>query len=74
MSDEPKGISQAQSGWISTRESLPDPGQLVIVHAPLARRHADRFGVRELIGTSGANLVGAVTHWMPLPEPPKESA
>lgn len=62
--------------WISVKDRLPEPHRMVIVYV------ANRAGWWN-IETDFLNLNGSwasnadsdwhiVTHWMPLPEPPKE--
>ena len=70
------------SGWISVKERLPENAKNVLAYYGFDRGDGD-LGMR-FIGTlsyfpycltphwqhEGLGLV--VTHWMPLPEPPKE--
>lgn len=58
--------------WIPVTERLPKPFELVYVYVPAEQsvtasyitRHKEWVGVR---------MKCKVTHWMPLPEPPKEA-
>lgn len=55
--------------WINVKDRLPEEGQLVLVYMPAIDFHIDideRYSDR----WSRYNYVD-VTHWMPLPEPPK---
>lgn len=54
-----------QSGWISVDERLPEiPGEYIVaVDTDEGLVSSTRFFVDRFIGK--------VTHWMPLPEPPK---
>ena len=72
--------------WISVEERLPEPFQCVIVHVRHTKKWRDKeldpskwWRVVEEDCWSGVNWCGnadedihEVTHWMPLPEPPKE--
>lgn len=57
--------------WISIKERKPEPLVRVLVY------HEGRGGVRisEMFGAvcefGLETMYGKVTHWMPLPEPPK---
>lgn len=57
------------SEWISVEERLPKPTYCVLV--------VNAYGEMEIdaLGTDGEwmGMVEEVTHWMPLPTPPKES-
>lgn len=67
-----------QNRWISVKDRLPEIGKSVLIYYP--KWDGDEIQVAKLeddgmmfdicgefnIGT------GAITHWMPLPEPPKE--
>lgn len=63
---EPKGIVAASvPQWISVKDGLPEPGVHALVYTPDAGIFIDfhdgfEFGIKD------------ATHWMPLPEPPKE--
>ena len=67
------------SEWISVKDRLPEPGRYV---ACIAKRNPfSRFMpmVARIEKNGWANLIteqyiSEVTHWMPLPEPPKEDA
>ena len=71
-SDSP---DEAAAGWISVEDKLPPLGQMVIVC-----REYDWGGVRVEQGCLDLNglwrVYGTrtkrVTHWMPLPQPPRE--
>lgn len=58
--------------WIATKDRLPEEGQSVLVHyvdgwMPIA------FLINGKWYQSGGETSWlSVTHWMPLPEPPKE--
>jgi hypothetical protein len=58
--------------WISVEERLPDGGTYVLVTTDGVVAHAYRHNDRFIAFTAaGVATVGGVTHWMPLPEPPK---
>lgn len=69
--------------WIPCSERLPEENEYVL--AFVKRKHSIsrailsvliegewKIGVNDCSG--GFNVVGVITHWMPLPEPPKEGA
>ena len=62
-----------QPKWISVEDELPPVGEKVLVNANNVRLIAfiDCEDVWHR-GTITFRLPGKVTHWMPLPEPPKE--
>lgn len=76
--DFPSADVQPAPKWISVKERLPEIGRSVLIYYP--KWDGDEIQVAKLeddemmfdicgefnIGT------GAVTHWMPLPKPPKE--
>ena len=67
------GYEAAQPKWISVEDELPPVGEKVLVRANNVTLVAfiDCEDVWHR-GTITFRLPGAVTHWMPLPEPPKE--
>ena len=52
--------------WISVKERLPEIGRSVLMY--YSKWDGDEIQVAKLEDAG----TGAVTHWMPLPEPPKE--
>lgn len=73
--------------WISVKDKLPPIGQEVIVYSPksnsgdgrvtaLCRKiryeEATNFYWDNDYGGSNVYVQDAITHWMPLPEPPKD--
>lgn len=63
--------------WISVKDRLPEDGKVLCVRKSEAfrdRRYVDILNVDHGWFMDGAFVVadGNVTHWMPLPEPPKE--
>lgn len=70
---------QEQSKWISVKERLPESRKDVLVVALWHERwqtmlgwHSDQEEKWRIITPHGEREAGGVTHWMPLPEPPKE--
>lgn len=62
------------SEWISVKERLPEESNInVLVYTVTGQQYVagcyDVFGVKRFF-TNAMPIV--VTHWMPLPEPPKE--
>ena len=55
-------IPEVLNGWISVEDRLPPSGKEV-----LARMHGGRYRIDLL------PFANEVTHWQPLPEPPKDS-
>ena len=53
--------------WISVEERLPEKMELVLVKSKLVKMKTD-FICKD----GNWYTTPAVTHWMPLPEPPKE--
>ena len=66
-------------GWISVKDRLPEKNGRYLcryeqkVYGEVCR--CTDFGIYDSdIGESGGWFVGKVTHWMPLPEKPKEES
>jgi len=55
-------------GWISTKDRLPEVGVRV-----LASYTNQYVTINQMHIQDDASFVRNITHWMPLPEPPKES-
>lgn len=64
------------SEWISVKERLPEPGKVLITDGKSVHMTNGAWLYRTPDGeTRAPSNYGAgitVTHWMPLPEPPKE--
>ena len=64
--------------WISVKERLPEEGKLVLTYGPdgiidvLTRYKASKNSWKWGRDGEFITLVFDITHWMPLPEPPKE--
>lgn len=64
--------------WISVNERLPEIGKSVLIYYPkwdgdeiqVAKLESDRM-MFDICGEFNIGT-GVVTHWMPLPEPPKD--
>ena len=71
-----KSDTPAVNRWIPCSERLPYIGVDVIVYVRTWREHKVQFGYRYSEETWSVANVGVpndeITHWMPLPEPPKE--
>ena len=71
-SDSP---DEAAAGWISVEDKLPPLGQMVIVYREYAWGEVKvEQGCRDLNGwwRVYGTRTKRITHWMPLPQPPKE--
>ena len=60
--------------WVPVTERLPDKGQKVLIYWREAGEPAidTAFWQGEWAALHWTNMGDKVTHWMPLPEPPKE--
>ena len=75
--DIPSADVQPTPQWISVKERLPEIGKSILIHYP--KWDGDEIQVAKLEGDGMMfdicgefNIgIGAVTHWMPLPELPK---
>ena len=60
-------------GWVSVEDRLPEPDVevacLIDSEHPVVGRNSSRFNC---ITYTGLAISGSVTHWMPLPSPPKQ--
>jgi hypothetical protein len=59
------GYQAAAPQWISVKDRLPKLGTVVLVAKDIGSVNTTYFGVNGFRDEQ-------VTHWMPLPEPPKE--
>lgn len=58
-----------KTSWISVKDRLPEPNERVLAYFPGTR---DSEAV--MLPSKGWAVNKFVSHWMPLPEPPKEEA
>jgi len=62
------------SEWISVKDKVPRKGQTVIVFQDYYAVEIQRYlGNLDGLPEWDKPCAGNPTHWMPLPEPPKES-
>ena len=69
-------LEAAQPKWISVEERLPenDDNYLVFTSDRNAAEIATYYGDGEWLTHDFINLTPLVTHWMPIPQMPKEDA
>lgn len=58
--------------WVSVKDKLPDEGKYVLVWESQGFAYCDKLVCG--IWNIGANNSAIITHWMPLPEGPKEES
>lgn len=59
--------------WVSVRDRLPETGMQCLVFTPFeARKRSVETATYTEFGWMTAAYFPAITHWMPIPEPPKE--
>ena len=58
--------------WISVQEKLPENNGKVLAFTLSGKYAVARYDQRRQCWIAAGNLT--VTHWMPLPDPPKEEA
>lgn len=72
--------------WISVKDRLPELNEhgysndvlmfgehgMEVTHIEKVKRIVEWKGIQEVIETNNGAPIEAYTHWMPLPEPPKE--
>ena len=66
-----KGLEDGKPKWIPVTERLPEPFEVVCVYVPAEQRVTDAYMTRHNEWV-GIRMISVVTHWMELPEPPKE--
>ena len=69
-------LEEAQPKWISVKEKLPenDDNYLVFTSDKYEVEIANYYGDCEWITRDLTNWIRHVTHWMPIPQMPKEDA
>lgn len=63
-------LEAQQPRWISVKEREPKNLQRALVYSPVGNRIAS--GVYTEVGFITQAVMGEITHWMEIPEPPKE--
>ena len=76
VADTIEALEAARPKWISVKEKLPenDYNYLVFTSDRNDAVIATYYGDGEWLEYDSTNLIPLVTHWMPLPKPPKEDA
>ena len=86
--DQLADVSKVMPQWISVKDRLPEIGErgysddvlmlsehgMEVTHIEKAKRIVKWKGLEEVIETNNGTPIEAYTHWMPLPQPPKEEA
>ena len=67
-----KGYADAKPKWISVKERLPERNEWVLTYYEDGMQRVKKYDIDgfPILLTIGLEWV-SVTHWMPLPEPPK---
>lgn len=76
LADASRRLNGAAAGWISVQDKLPPLGQTVIVYREYTWGEVKvEQGCRDLNGwwRMYGTRTKRITHWMPLPQPPKEN-
>ena len=63
-------VEAQQPSWISVKEREPRRLQRALVYSPAGNRIAS--GVYTEVGFITQAVMGEITHWMEIPEPPEE--
>lgn len=63
-------VNKTSPRWISFKERVPRRLQRALVYSPVGNRIAS--GVYTEVGFITQAVMGEITHWMEIPEPPKE--
>lgn len=63
--------------WISVEKRLPEIGDWVLIHTPVNKQSLIEIAMLDYLHhfinpAMGYGYFKNVSHWMPLPEPPKE--
>ena len=78
-----KGYEDGKPKWISVKDRLPEDEELVLILYKngamfvgyCGKQYCDferRWRIKTALNSTKLLNLGRVTHWMPLPEPPKE--
>ena len=78
-----RGYEDGQPKWIPVTERLPEGEELVMIHCKngamfvgyCGKQYCDyerRWRIKTALNSTKLLNLGRVTHWMPLPQPPKE--
>lgn len=62
---------QPVNRWISIKEKLPPEDESVLIYTIMGMCVAARWNERFFVSKTASFAKYDVTHWMPLPEPPK---
>lgn len=70
-------IAKADDGWISVKDRLPDRSGNYLVYTSIEGRSIIKTSywmasTQTWLGVEACSVLIRITHWMPLPEPPKE--
>lgn len=66
-------LAPTVGGWISVKDRMPEPPAQCLVYSDKARRpRGMETATYTNLGWMTAAYFPEITHWMPLPEPPKE--
>lgn len=67
-------LKAQEPGWISVKDRMPEKSGRYLVYAKEGERETHRTiaPFQKAFHLSGRRAYWKVTHWMPLPEPPKE--
>lgn len=63
---------QPVNRWISIKEKLPPEDESVLIYTIMGMCVAARWNDRFFVSKTASFAKYDVTHWMPLPEPPKD--
>jgi hypothetical protein len=80
------GYQAAAPQWISVKDRLPEIGErgysddvlmlskhgMEVTHIEKVKRIVKWKGLEEVVETNNGTTIEEFTHWMPLPQPPKE--
>lgn len=70
--DFPVADVQPVNQWISVKEKLPPEDESVLIYTIMGMCVAARWDDRFFVSKTASFVKYDVTHWMPLPEPPKD--